>query len=217
MGATLNDLEASMNITNIQRYYNYSNTSDINMPLITNASGLTGIKESIYTEKGIIYDSFKSFEDSELFREEFLIKPEKIYYPEVLGEIKSFEPPPKEVISASLSLIFSEKIENLININTTFRKWISQIEIGLNNFIEIKNINMESSIFFEEDWEIPDYEKIVLFLNFKGIPFNQELSLWKFISKIIYDRIKSLILISSEVDSRKIKEWKKRFFIKLNM
>lgn len=216
MESTQNDFEASMNITDINRYFRISNTSDFNMPKGTDASGLTDIKERL-SEKGMIFGLFEPSEENENYREEFIIEPKEAYFQKGWMDEGSFKPPTKEVTSVNLSLKFSEKIEDLINVNTTFRKLISHIEIGLNNFIEIKNINMTSTIFFEEDWEIPDYEKLVLSLNFKGIPFNKELKLWKLINKIIYEKIKSLILFSSEEDMRKIKDWKKKFFIKLNM
>ena len=101
--------------------------------------------------------------------------------------------------------------------DSTFRKFISEIERSLNEFINLENVRLENRIFFEEDWEIPDYKKLVLSLNFKGIPFKQEMSIWKKINTITYERIKSMIPYSSEEQVKKIKELKKIFFIKLEM
>ena len=216
MESTQNDLETSMDITIIHPDPKFSNTSDSNIPEGTDASGLVDIRKTI-SEKGIGYGSFKSIEESENFRKEIINRRNKIYFQKDLMEIKSFIPPTKEVSSTSLLLKFSKKVEDLINNKSTFRKLISQIEIGLNKFIEIKNMGIDSSIFLEEDWEIPDYEKLVLFLKFEGIPFDEELKLWKKISSIIYERIKFLITISTEEDIKIIKEWKKNFFIKVDM
>lgn len=201
MESIQSDYDASKNLMDINQAFSFSNASDVNMPVITDASGLTDIEERI-SEKVDIFNIYQSREAN--IQNRLMER----YVPEIAID---------SVFSSNLSLKFSEKVEDLMNNNSMFRKLIANIEMGLNQFIEISNIEMESSIFFEEDWEIPDYEKIILFINFKGISFNEELSLWKLISNIIYNRIKSLIHISSEGDSRKIKDLKKKFFIKLNM
>ncbi len=116
-----------------------------------------------------------------------------------------------------MNLKFSTKVEKEMMRDLTFRKFISEIERSLNKFINLKNVKLENQIFFEEDWEIPDYKKLVLSLNFKGILFKQEMSLWKMINSITYERIKSMISHSSEEQIRRIKDLKKNFFIKLEM
>lgn len=216
MESAQNDLETSLTIIKVSKDSKFSNTSDINILFGSDASGATDIKKHV--TENIFSDSiFKPFEESEFFRNEIVNKHELAYHQKRLSEMRSFEPPTKDVISTRLSLKFNEKVEDLINLDSNFRKFISQIEIGLNKFIEIKHMSISSTIFFEEDWEIPDYEKLVLFLNFEGIPFDEELKLWKKISSIIYERIKSLITISTEEDIKIIKEWKKNFFIKVDM
>lgn len=216
MQSVQDDLETSLNIIKFRRDPQFNNTSDINMLFGSDASGTTDIKKRI-TENIFSSSTFKPFEESEFFRNEIVNKHKLAYHQKRLSEMRLFEPPIKEVISTRLSLKFNEKVEDLMNLDPNFRKFISQIEIGLNKFIKIKHMSISSTIFFEIDWEIPDYEKLVLFLNFEDIPFNEELKLWKKIGSIIYERIKSLIAISSEEDIKIIKEWKKNFFIKVDM
>lgn len=116
-----------------------------------------------------------------------------------------------------IPLEFSNEVEDLIIQDSTFRKFINEIERSLNEFLEFINVRWENKIFFEEDWELPNYKKLVLNLNFKDIPFNQQMSLWKEINTKTYDRIKSMILYSSKQQVRRIQKLKKFFFIKLEM
>ncbi len=116
-----------------------------------------------------------------------------------------------------LSLQFSKKVERLIIHDYIFRKFISHIERGLNEFIKEEIVFLENTITFEEDWEVPSYEKLVLSLKFQEIPFNQEMRYWKEINTIVYGKIKSMILSSSEEDSRRIQNLKRKFFIKIKM
>jgi len=116
-----------------------------------------------------------------------------------------------------IPLEFSNEVENLIIRDSTFRKFINKIERSLNEFLEFENVRLENKIFFEEDWEFPKNKKLVLNLNFKDIPFKQQMSLWKAINTITYDRIKSMILYSSEQQVRRIKNLKRNFFIEIEM
>lgn len=216
MQSVQDDLETSLNIIKYRRDPQFSNTSDINMLFGSDASGTTDIKKLI-TENIFSSYTFNPIEEIESFRNEIVNKHTLAYHQKKLSEMRPFEPPTEDVMSTRLSLKFNDKVEDLMNVDSNFRKFISQIEIGLNKFIKIKHMSISSTIFFEIDWEIPDYEKLVLFLNFEGIPFNEELKLWKIISSLIYERIKSLITISSEEDINIIKEWKKNFFIKVDM
>ncbi|KKM96206.1 hypothetical protein LCGC14_1180530, partial [marine sediment metagenome] len=128
-----------------------------------------------------------------------------------------FDSLPAEITPMKIDLQFSKKVEKLIIHDKIFRKFISEIERSLNQFIDLEHKKLENRIFFEEDWEIPDYEKLILSLNFKGIPFKQEMLMWKMINTLVYERIKSKILSSSSEKVRRIKELKKKFFIKLEM
>ena len=115
-----------------------------------------------------------------------------------------------------LDLNFSIEVENLIIHDSLFRKFISQIEKGLNEFIELNNIKFENKIFLEEDWEIPDCKKLILSINFKRIHFEQEMKSWKIISDLIHKGINLMISYSSDKNIAKLKELNKKFFIKLD-
>jgi len=129
----------------------------------------------------------------------------------------SFESLQTDIIPVKFLLQFSERVENLIIYNSIFRKFISGIERGLNEFFKHEKISFENKVFLEEDWEIPNLEKLVLSLKIKGISFKQEMNLWKRINDVIYERIKSEIINSSEENAAKLKELKKKFYIKLEM
>lgn len=198
----------------LQRIYNsFKNNDSSSDKLIfgTDATGIIDIPErgteirdvekSKFRKEEIIRGSLKSHEEMDFFRESS----------STLDSLRT------DIIPLRLDLQFSKKVENLIIHDSIFRKFISEIERSINEFIELEHVKLENKIFFEEDWEIPDYEKLVLSLNFKEIPFKREMSLWKMINTMTYERIKSMILTSSEEKARRIKELKKRFFIKLEM
>lgn len=222
-------LEISSDIVKNYRDLN-NNTSDINLTFITDSTGFTDRLErwieisknnenDVYKEE-IISESLKSLESIEFLRDSSSIKPNLFSSPKIfkfpIKEIE-FDSLPVEVSPLKLDLQFSKKVENLIIHDTIFRKLISEIERSLNLFIKLKQVKLENRIFFEEDWEIPDYEKLILSLNFKGIPFKQEMLMWKMINTLVYERIKSMILYNSNEKGRRIKELKKNFFIKLEM
>jgi len=219
MESIQNDLEASQDIPRIYRSFENSNTSDVNLLFGTgiDATGVIDVEEDRYHKEKLTFDSLKPYEETNLHKDSSLTKPELIYFPKILSDRVTFDSLQIDMTSRRFSLKFSEEVENLIIHDSIVRKFISQVERGLNEFFEQENLIFENNIFFEEDWEIPDYEKLVLSLNFKGITFEREMLLWKMINDIIYYRIKSMILISSEEDVKRIKELKKAFFIKLEM
>ncbi len=176
--------------------------TSLDNPIIYHNNDTSSVKLSFGTNATGIVDVFKKGIESPDVEENIY------YWEQILHTVKT---------PVRLLLQFSNKVENLIVHNSIFRKFISQIERSLNDFIEQEKVSLENTILFEGDWEIPDYEKLVLYLNFQGIPFNQEMFLWKKINTLIYGRIKSMILISSEESARKIKELKRNFFIKLVM
>ncbi|MFW9878843.1 MAG: hypothetical protein ACFFG0_37665 [Candidatus Thorarchaeota archaeon] len=186
------DTETSRETTRIYDNYLHNNTSDINLSISSDATGTVDITGKGTEGPDVEWLSYSSTNMR--------------FYSRLLN-----------IIPKRLSLQFSEKVENFIIHDTIFRKFIREVEKSLNEFIEYEQETLESRIFFEEDWEIPDYEKLVLSLNFKGIPFEQEMSLWKKINTITYEKIKSLILTSSKEHTGKIKELKRKFFIKLEM
>lgn len=223
-------IETSPDLPRVYSSFKNNDSSSDKLTFGTDATGIMNlhereikiceVEESKVHREEIIRCSLKTREEMDFFRESSSIKPEFIYYPKIVKFPKKeiiFDSQHADIIPLRLDLQFSKKVENLIIHDSIFRKFISEIERGLNEFIELEYVKLENRIFFEEDWEIPDYEKLVLSLNFKGIPFKREMLLWKMINTMVYERIKHMILYSSEEKVRRIKELKKKFFIKLEM
>lgn len=211
MESIQSDVEASQDITRPYSNLKYSNTSDVNLTFSTDASGITDLPE-----RGI-HRSLKSQKKIEFFRDSSSIETQHASYLKFPNKEIKVDSLPAEITPIKLDLQFSKKIENLIIHDSIFGRFISEIERNLNEFSKHEHVKLENKIFFEEDWEIPDYEKLILSLNFKGIPFKREMLLWKMINTMVYERIKHMILYSSEEKVRRIKELKKKFFIKLEM
>lgn len=224
------DLEASQDIIMLYRNLKYNNASDVNIAFGTDSTRIAHfpekridkhvIKEYIVNNNENIPGSCNPHEFVEYFKNSSSIEPNLISFPKrvkfPINEI-SFDSLPTQIPLLKLDLQFSRRIENLIIHDSIFRRFISEIEISLNQIIEYEYVKLENKIYFEEDWEIRDYEKLILSLNFKEISFKREMLLWKMINNIVYNRIKSLILYSSGKKVKRIKELKKKFFIKLKM
>ena len=194
MESTKDLADVSWAFPGIYHYLN-NNTSSQNLSFGTNATGIIDIPE----------------------KEAFTIRHETLEKVKIPSETNMLDTMQVEKTPLILNLVFGKEVENLIMRELTFRKFIIEIERSLNEFIKRENVRLENKIFFEEDWEIPDYTKLVLSLNFKGIPFKQKMSLWKMINTITYGRIKSMISNSSEDHINRFLELRKFFFIKLEM
>lgn len=194
-------MESTKDLTNVSRefpgiyHYLNNNTSNQNLSYGTNATG------SIINPE--MEASTIRYKGSEKFK-----------FPSETNVLDSTQ---LEKTSLVLNLEFGKEVEDLIIHKLNFRRFIVEIERSLNEFIKRENVRLESKIFFQEDWEISDYRKLVLSLNFNGYPFKQKMSLWKIIIGITYDKIKSLISYSSENDFNRFQELRKKFFIKLEM
>jgi len=223
-------VETSQDLPRIYSSFKNNDSSSEKLTFGTDATGIMDlpergieireVEESKLHKEGLIHGSLKSRKEMDFFRESSSIKPEFIYYPKIVKFPRKeiiLDSLRADIIPLKLNLLFSTKVENLIIHDSIFRKFICEIERSLNEFIELEHVKLENRIFFEEDWEIPDYEKLVLSLNFKGIPFKREMLLWKMLNTRAYERIKSMILYSSGEQLRRIKELKKKFFIKLEM
>jgi len=227
MESIQSNVEASQDITRIYNNLKYNNTSDVNLTFSTDASGIIDLPErgteihkidriNVHRNE-IIHRSLKSHKKIEFFRDSSSIETHHASYLKFPNKEIKVDSLPAEITPFKLDLQFSKKVENLIIHDSIFGRFISEIERNLNEFIKHEHMKLENKIFFEEDWEIPDYEKLILSLNFKGIPFKREMLLWKMINTMVYERIKHIILYSSEEKVRRIKELKKKFFIKLEM
>lgn len=119
--------------------------------------------------------------------------------------------------SVGTHLEFSEDIKNEIINNIAFKDFISEIEKGLFEYGKKIKVKTESKLLLEEDWEIPNYTKMILLIKFEGIPFKSELNNWKELNDSIFKGINKIIDTSSEPLKQEFKTLKKKFFIKLDL
>lgn len=207
--------ETSEDFSRIYGFFKNNDTSNIKLKIGTDDTGIIDIPE-----KETVAPIIKKYPS---LKEEANYSSQKLQEEINLNKynISSSIEPKKIVLDFPhidiIPLEFSNEVENSIIQDLTFRNFIKEIERSLNEFLEFIHVRWENKIFFEEDWELPDYKKLVLNLNFKDIPFKQQISLWKAINKRTYDRIKSMILYSSEQQVRRIKKLKRNFFIEIEL
>jgi hypothetical protein len=207
--------ETSEDFSRIYRFFKNNDSSNIKLKFGTDDTGIIEIPEKETVEP--IIKKYPSLKEEAIYSS---LKPQVEIDLNKYSISSSIEPEKIVLDSPYIDIIpleFSNEVENLIIRDSTFRKFINEIERSLNKFLEFENVRLENKIFFEEDWELPNYKKLVLNLNFKDILFKQQMSLWKVINTITYNRIKSMILYSSEQQVRRIKKLKKNFFIKLEI
>ncbi len=207
--------ETSEDFSRIYRFFKNNDSSNIKLKFGIDDTGIIDIpeKETVVP----IIKKYPSLKEEAIYSS---LKPQEEIDLNKYNISSSIEPKKIVLDSPHIDIIpleFSNEVENLIIQDSTFRKFINKIERSLNEFLEVINVRLENKIFFEEDWEIPNYKKLILSLNFKGIPFKQEMPLWKAINTITYNRIKSMMLHTSEQQARRIKTLKRNFFIKLEM
>lgn len=211
-----NSLEES---SDFHRYYVNGDTSSSTFLFGTNASGVV-VDPVIENESPDIEKSIFRWEDIKGKPQKGRNSPSLSKYQSVffnnLIKFENFQYP--DDLQVDLSLKFSNRVEDLIIHNSLFRRFITQIEKGLNKFIEYEKVNLKNTVFFEEDWEIPNYEKLVLSLDFQGMSFDREMKMWKKMNNLVYGGFNQLILSSPSVkDAGRIRELKRKFFIKLKM
>ena len=207
--------ETSEDLSRIYRFFKSNDSSNIKLNFGTDDTGIIETPEK-ETEEPII-KKYPSLKEEAIYN---YLKPQVEIDLNKYSISSSIEPKKSVLDSPHIDIIpleFSNEVENSIIRDSTFRKFINEIERSLNEFLEFINVRWKNKIFFEEDWEIPDYKKLVLNLNFKDIPFKQQMSLWKAINTKTYDRIKSMIIYSSEQQVRMIKNLKSNFFIEIEM
>lgn len=121
------------------------------------------------------------------------------------------------IMSDTKSIDFSEELEDEMQKNNNLIKFISEIEIAINDFFISETVNLNIKIFFEEDWEDENIKKIILLLDFQDISFENELFLWKKLTNYIMIKINNLISYTLEDSKKDIIFFNKNFFIKLDL
>lgn len=113
---------------------------------------------------------------------------------------------------------FDDGIERRIKSDEIFMKFINQLEISLNRYINLSNIYMDGYLFFEKDFEIPDLDKVILSLNLDKLSIQEKLDIWDQIDNFLRSEIEKLAEILTDNEKDKIFKFNQAFFteIKLN-
>ena len=155
--------ETSEDFSRIYRFFKNNDSSNIKLKIGTDDIGITDIPE-----KETVVPIIKKYPSLKEEANYSSLKPQEEI--NLKYSISSSLEPKKIVLDFPhidiIPLEFSNEVEDLIIQNSTFRKFIKEIERSLNEFLEFINVRWENKIFFEENWELPDYKKLVLNLNF---------------------------------------------------
>ncbi|MFX1396852.1 MAG: hypothetical protein ACFFAS_07375 [Promethearchaeota archaeon] len=196
----LSESDASRDYSRLK--HNLANDTDIDLSFGTNSTGIIDFPKTTSVQPDIQEKSiFNSNVEGDLFIESYF------------SVIDSFS---SDSTSVKIPLDFSEEVEHLMIYDSLFSKFISIIESNLFEFINEEKVVFENKIDFQEDWEIPNYKKLILKISFKDFPFNQKMEIWKKISDFIHKQIKSYISDNTGEAIIKLKEFEKKFFIKLD-
>ena len=118
----------------------------------------------------------------------------------------------------NLLLIYGKEIKKKTKNDIFFQKFIHQVELGIEDFLQDLNKKINCEIYFKNDFEIKDWEKIILNIEFldDSIRFEEKLILWDSIDDFIRERIKKLVDSSKENQQTYFKNLNKMFFIEIN-
>ena len=119
-------------------------------------------------------------------------------------------------IQEEFQLQISKDLIDEMIMNISLRKFISEIEICLSKFLNSRNLKSENKIYFKKDWEVYEFIKIILLLNFKDISFEEECKLWDEIIKLLEDKIDNIIKSNSGNMKKELLELKRRLYILLD-
>jgi len=119
-------------------------------------------------------------------------------------------------IQEEFQLQISEDLIEEMIMNISLRKFISEIEICVSKFLNSRNLKSKNKIYFKKDWEVYEFIKIILLLNFKDISFEEECKLWGEIIKLLEDKIDNTIKSNSGNMKKELFGLKRRLYILLD-
>jgi len=111
-----------------------------------------------------------------------------------------------------ISLEFEPKIEKKILSDEIFMKFIKRIEIAINKFVNLNNLELKNKIYFEKDFEIPDLDKLILSIQIEDLSVQEKLDVWDEIDGFIRKNIQDLIKFSSEKEIIEFKNLNQKLF-----
>jgi len=120
-----------------------------------------------------------------------------------------------EKYSPDIIIQYGDQIKERINRDVIFSNFIEQSKLGLRKFVKSSEVLLECQYKLKNDYEIRDWEKIIMEIKFldKNLIFEKKLMLWDQIDNEIRTSIKELIRTSEPNSSERIKNFDKDFFI----
>ncbi len=122
------------------------------------------------------------------------------------------------ILKNTLKISFDKDIKEEMFENTSFRKYITEIENTLYLFKEEYGLAFNAKISFQQDWEIEELRNIILLIKFYNISFEEELKLWKNLSSFVR---KGLQLTEDYMGSKELVKdfinYNNIFYIKLDL
>ncbi len=106
-------------------------------------------------------------------------------------------------------------LEEMLN-NMNLRKMIYEIELNLSNHLNSKKIKSKNKMYFQKDWEVHEFLKIILLLKFENLSFERECDLWNEVIELLEKKINNLIESTVGDTREELTELKKCFYILLN-
>jgi hypothetical protein len=129
------------------------------------------------------------------------------------------EPPETSKKDKGIKINFEKSIQEKINSDTNFLKFIRQVELGLKEVKRKLDLKLSCTFELRVDFEIPTWEKIIL--NVHLIPeksdFQENIHVWDEIDEVIRGKIKKFL--SSHLngsDKISMNNFNKNFYIEID-
>ena len=123
-----------------------------------------------------------------------------------------------DVAEGGLKNEFRGTIKGEIKSDPIILKLVRESEVALRDFVKKNNYRFDCIFYIENDFEIRDWQKIKLEVNFREDDLSSEkkLAIWDRLDDIIRKRINKLIKNSNEPEKKMIKDFNRKFFIEVN-
>ncbi len=115
------------------------------------------------------------------------------------------------------NISFSSEIKDKQLQNDNFVFFLEKLCENLTIFLREHNLVLNGELYTENDWEVPEWENIILLIKFGGLPFKKEMEVWKEMSNTVMKNLLN-IFNSCKNDSRDdLIDFFKRFYIQLKI
>ena len=129
------------------------------------------------------------------------------------------EPPETSEKEKKITIYFEEAMQEKINSDGNFSKFIEQVERGLKEITRKLDFKLICTFKLRVDFEIPTWEKIILSIQL--IPaksdFEEKINLWDELDDVIRGKIKKLLNSHlNESDKISTNNLNEKFYIEIN-